>query len=87
MVDAPAGFGKSTLLAQWVARAPIPERVAWVSLDGDDQGSRLWLAVLTALRPIVGDALDEARDAAEAPDVDVRSQILIALLDALAQTE
>lgn len=86
VVSAPAGFGKSTLLAQWVARAPAPERVAWVSLDGDDQGSRLWLAVLTALRPVVGHALDEARDAAEAPDADVRSQILIALLDALAQT-
>ncbi len=86
VVSAPAGFGKSTLLAQWAARAPVPGRVAWVSLDEDDQGSRLWLAVLTALRPVVGAALDEARDAAEAPDVDVRSQVLIALLDALAQT-
>ena len=45
-VTAPAGFGKSTLLAQWAARC---ERVAWVQLDDDDRGPRLWAAVLTAL--------------------------------------
>ncbi|WP_445149902.1 LuxR C-terminal-related transcriptional regulator [Baekduia sp. Peel2402] len=85
VASAPAGFGKSTLLAQWAARAGEPERVAWVSVDADDQGSRLWLAVLTALRPVVGEAIDAARDAAEAPDADLRDGVLIALLDALTQ--
>ena len=49
-VTAPAGFGKSTLLAQWAARC---ERVAWVQLDDDDRGPRLWAAVLTALAELV----------------------------------
>jgi LuxR family maltose regulon positive regulatory protein len=81
-VTAPAGFGKSTLLAQWAARC---ERVAWVQLDDDDRGPRLWAAVLTALGDLVG-GLGEALDAAEAPDADLRAGVLIALLDALAET-
>jgi LuxR family transcriptional regulator, maltose regulon positive regulatory protein len=86
VVTAPPGFGKSTLLAQWAARCADPERVAWVSLDADDSGPRLWSAVLTGLRDLLGPGLDPALDAAEAPDADLRSGVLIALLDALAAT-
>lgn len=86
LVSAPAGFGKSTLLAQWAAREPEPDRVAWVSIDEDDHGPRLWLAVLAALRPVVGPRLDAVLDTAEVPDVDLRGGVLIALLDALADT-
>ena len=82
VVTAPPGYGKSTLLAQRAERCP--ERVAWVSLDADDCGARLWSAVLTALRDLLGPHLDPALDAAEAPDADLRSGVLIALLDALA---
>src|SRR5687767_7283858 len=35
LVSAPPGFGKTTLLAQWVATRP-PGSTAWVSLDADD---------------------------------------------------
>ncbi|MDX6681849.1 MAG: hypothetical protein QOG94_1888, partial [Solirubrobacteraceae bacterium] len=86
VVTAPPGFGKSTLLAQWSARCEDPERVVWVSLDADDAGPRLWSAVLTGLRELLGSDLDAALDAAEAPDADLRSGVLIALLDALAVT-
>jgi ATP/maltotriose-dependent transcriptional regulator MalT len=86
VVTAPPGFGKSTLLAQWSARCAEPERVAWISLDADDSGARLWSAVLTGLRELLGTDLDGALEAAEAPDADLRSGVLIALLDALAAT-
>jgi LuxR family maltose regulon positive regulatory protein len=86
VVTAPPGFGKSTLLAQWSARCAEPERVVWVSLDADDGGARLWSAVLTGLRELLGADLDGALDAAEAPDADLRSGVLIGLLDALAAT-
>ena len=86
VVTAPPGFGKSTLLAQWAERCAEPERVVWVSLDADDAGARLWSAVLTGLRDLLGPGLDPALDAAEAPDADLRSGVLIALLDALATT-
>jgi LuxR family maltose regulon positive regulatory protein len=81
VVTAPPGYGKSTLLAQWAERCP---ELVWVSLDADDGGPRLWSAVLTGLRELLGPGLDAALDAAEAPDADLRSGVLIALLDALS---
>ena len=51
LVDAPAGFGKTTLVAQW-RFSPVDGRpFSWVSLDrGDDDPSRLWWHVVCALR-------------------------------------
>jgi LuxR family transcriptional regulator, maltose regulon positive regulatory protein len=52
LVDAPAGFGKTTLLAQWRAAAPR-SRVAWVSLDeGDNDPTRFWVYVVEAVRSV-----------------------------------
>jgi LuxR family maltose regulon positive regulatory protein len=49
VVSAPAGSGKTLLLADWVRAAEQPE-TAWVSLDADDNDPRrLWSAVLTSL--------------------------------------
>src|SRR5215218_2755081 len=60
LVEAPAGFGKTTLLAQWQAAAG-EGRVAWVSLDeGDNDPTRFWVYVVEALRtvePSVGAAV------------------------------
>ena len=50
LVDAPAGFGKTTLVAQWRSSAIERRRFAWVSLDsGDDDPGRLWWHVVSAL--------------------------------------
>ncbi len=51
LVSAPAGFGKTTLLSEWVqALSPESIRVAWVSLDEQDNDLvRFWRYVLTAL--------------------------------------
>jgi len=60
LVSAPAGFGKTTLLSQWVqtlsndvySRGDPCGRpgVAWISLDGEDNDPvRFWRYVLTAL--------------------------------------
>jgi LuxR family transcriptional regulator, maltose regulon positive regulatory protein len=51
-VIAPAGYGKTTLLADWATTLESP--LAWVTLDGDDNlPGRLWLYILSALEPIV----------------------------------
>jgi LuxR family maltose regulon positive regulatory protein len=55
LVSAPAGFGKTTLLAEWLAAAPVPradERlVAWLSLDqGDNHPPSFWTYLITALQ-------------------------------------
>ncbi len=54
LVSAPAGFGKTTLLASWFATAPSTpdddQLVAWVSLDERDrEATSFWTYVLLAL--------------------------------------
>jgi LuxR family maltose regulon positive regulatory protein len=50
LVAAPAGYGKTTLTAQWLAHGRGDRAAAWVSLDaGDNDPGRLWTHVATAL--------------------------------------
>ncbi len=55
LVSAPAGFGKSTLLAEWLADTPAGERpAAWVSLDqNDNDPTRFWAYFITALQKVM----------------------------------
>src|SRR6478672_11037826 len=54
LVSAPAGFGKTTLLAQWLASGDRdegesePPRVAWLSLDAEDSELRRFVTHLVA---------------------------------------
>jgi len=51
LVDAPAGFGKSTLVAQWAASPAEARPFAWISLDpGDDDPGRLWWHLACAVQ-------------------------------------
>ena len=51
LVGAPAGFGKSTLVAQWGASAAETRPFAWISLDpGDDDPGRLWWHLVCAVQ-------------------------------------
>jgi LuxR family maltose regulon positive regulatory protein len=83
LVCAPAGYGKTLLLADWVAADPT--RTAWVSLDEDDNDDRrFWAAVLAAVLacPLLppGSPLHEIR----LPTVPSRDpDFLPAFLDAL----
>jgi len=50
LVCAPAGYGKTVLLADWAQRSRHP--VAWLSLDaGDNDPTRFWRHVVAALDP------------------------------------
>src|SRR5579859_1418589 len=49
LVSAPAGYGKTTLLAQWAAASSVP--VAWYHLDGSDDDPVVFiLGLVRALR-------------------------------------
>jgi LuxR family maltose regulon positive regulatory protein len=52
LVSAAAGFGKTTLLAEWLAATPASEQAAaWVSLDQSDNDPALfWAYFITALQ-------------------------------------
>jgi hypothetical protein len=53
LVCAPAGFGKTTLIADWARMARRP--VAWLSLDeGDNDVVRFWRYVAAALEQLHG---------------------------------
>jgi LuxR family transcriptional regulator, maltose regulon positive regulatory protein len=47
LICAPAGFGKTTLLSEWLAQMPHP--ITWLSLDpGDSDPQRFWRYVIAA---------------------------------------
>src|SRR5207253_118447 len=51
LVSAPAGFGKTTLLAQWLAESGMP--VAWLSLEvGDNELVRFLSYLIAALQTL-----------------------------------
>ncbi len=53
LVSAPAGFGKTTLLSEWIATPHGQRAVAWLSLDeSDNDPVRFWTYVVTALETI-----------------------------------
>jgi LuxR family maltose regulon positive regulatory protein len=83
LLDAPAGFGKTTLLAQWSAAAG-GGRVAWASLDeGDNDPTRFWIDVVEALRTVEPGVGASARGALHHPSVDLRRAVLPGLLNEL----
>ena len=55
LVSAPAGFGKTTLLAAWLAATPAGRRsVAWLSLDqADNHPVSFWTYLIAALQTVV----------------------------------
>ena len=54
LISAPAGFGKTTLLVEWLAATPASERAAgWVSLDqSDNDPAFFWAYFITALQKV-----------------------------------
>jgi len=65
LVSAPAGFGKTTLLAEWFADSPgATPRVGWLSLDArDDDPATFWAYMVAAVRAAAPGAGDAALDA------------------------
>jgi LuxR family transcriptional regulator, maltose regulon positive regulatory protein len=60
VVSAPAGFGKTTLLADWSRRSELP--VAWVSLDErDDDPARFLSYLISAIETIHEDFGENTR--------------------------
>ena len=54
LISAPAGFGKTTLLAEWLAAAGAERSVAWLSLEESDrQPAAYWTYLITALQAVV----------------------------------
>ena len=86
LIEAPAGFGKTTLAAQWRASPSEERRFAWVSLDrGDDDPGRLWWYIAHALqRACAGLSVDEVLRALRVPVPDITGTVIPLLVHELA---
>ena len=82
LISAPAGFGKTTLVSEWVAECKRP--TAWVSLDeGDNDLPRFLTYLVTALQTIavkIGEGLLGTLQSPQLPPIEL---ILTTLLNEL----
>jgi len=80
LVSAPAGFGKTTLVSEWVARCE--RSVAWLSLDeGDNDPTRFLTYFITALQTITANIGAGVLSVLQSPQPPPPEMILTALLN------
>src|SRR5690349_10221390 len=66
LISAAAGFGKTTLVSEWVDGGQRP--TAWLSLDeGDNDPARFLMYLIAALRTIKADIGDELLAVLQSP--------------------
>src|SRR6202049_3494511 len=80
LISAPAGFGKTTLVSEWLAGGARP--VAWLSLDeGDNDPTRFLVYLVAAVRtiaPTIGEGVLSLLQSRQPPPTE---SILTALLN------
>ena len=81
LIAAPAGFGKTTLLAEWLSAGPPGDRsTAWLSLDpADNQPGTFWTYMITALQTVAPGVGASALSLVQAPQPQ-RIETALALL-------
>jgi LuxR family maltose regulon positive regulatory protein len=99
LISAPAGFGKTTAVVQWLGEAQRVtrnepgnqtamarhERVAWLSLDADDNAlPRFWAYIIAALQTVVPGVGRVAQAVLQAPPPFPIEPVLTALVNDLA---
>ncbi|HLO17579.1 MAG TPA: BTAD domain-containing putative transcriptional regulator, partial [Anaerolineales bacterium] len=84
IISAPAGFGKTTLLAEWIAQTRLP--VAWLSLDnGDNDPYRFLSYLIEALESIHENIGLEARQIMQSSQLIPVHIILASLINNLSK--
>ena len=88
LISAPAGFGKTTLLTEWLAAGPAgpaDERLAaWLSLDrADNDPASFWTYVIAALQTVAPGVGESALTLLQAPQPPPIETVLTALLNDL----
>lgn len=83
LVSAPAGFGKTTLLAEWLGGMEEDHRrIAWVSLDAaDSDPASFWTYVVSALQTAVPGVGPSAMELIAPSDVSTESVLTMVLND------
>ena len=80
LISASAGFGKTTLVSEWIAGCGRP--VAWLSLDEEDNDpTRFLMYFIAALQTIAANIGAEALNVLQSPQPPSTESILTALLN------
>src|SRR5215217_4797949 len=86
LLSAPAGFGKTTLISEWVAGRQRP--AAWLSLDErDNDPTRFLTYVVAALRTITPNMGEGVLGALQSPQPPPTESILTVLLNEVTTVE
>jgi LuxR family maltose regulon positive regulatory protein len=83
LLSAPAGFGKTTLIAEWVAGGRHP--TAWLSLDeGDNDPGRFLHHLIAALRTVAGSVGERVLGALQSAQPPPAEWVLTSLVNELS---
>ncbi len=99
LISAPAGYGKTTLLTDWIAEIADPKskirtpKLCWLSLDaGDNDPARFWAYVIAALQtadPSLGQSAATLLHSSSSPGLPARTQtetLLTTLINDIAES-
>lgn len=85
LVSAPAGYGKTVLLAAWAERCGLP--AAWIAIDaGDNDPARFLRVLAAALEPVCPGIGRILRDLFKSPQLPAQDELLAGLLGAIASS-
>jgi LuxR family maltose regulon positive regulatory protein len=89
LVCAPAGFGKTTLITSWLhglgERLPTVPRLAWLSLEGDDDAPLRFMSYLIAALQKLDEGIGHtAKSLLEAPQPPAAKHVVTLLINDLA---
>jgi LuxR family maltose regulon positive regulatory protein len=89
LLSAPAGFGKTTLLAEWIAGLQSGEspraQVAWITLDeGDNDPARFFAYLVAALQPTDAIIGPTPRQAGQSTRPSLRESRIVRLINHIA---
>lgn len=86
LVSAPAGYGKTTLLSEWINQSDLP--FAWLSLDSQDNEINRFLTYLIASLQTIGLTIDDqASGMIQVQQQDIIEGILIQLINRISVAE
>ena len=86
LISAPAGFGKTTLVSEWIASGATP--AAWISLDeSDNDPVRFLTYLIAALQTLISGVGDGVLSALQSSQPFSPKELLATLLNELDSTE
>ncbi len=87
LVSAPAGFGKTTLVSEWIRSCGLP--TAWLSLDNNDNNLARFLiyliAALQRIDPQIGGTIQATLEESLSPKFDILLTKLVSEIEGLPE--